>query len=118
MIDQLSPADFNAWRASLPAGAPAPIVLDVREPWELQTASVREDGFRLLHIPMRAVSARIFDLKEELPADQPIACLCHHGARSQQVANFLAQNGFTQVLNIAGGIDAWSRQRDASVPLY
>ncbi|MDO8756350.1 MAG: sulfurtransferase, partial [Polaromonas sp.] len=44
MIDQLSPADFNAWLASLPAGGPAPIVLYVREPWEVQTASVKEDG--------------------------------------------------------------------------
>ncbi|WP_096663741.1 rhodanese-like domain-containing protein [Polaromonas sp. AET17H-212] len=118
MIDQLSPADFTAWLASLPAGGPAPIVLDVREPWEVQTASVKEDGFRLLHIPMRAVPARIFDLKEELPADQPVACLCHHGARSQQVASFLAQNGFTQVVNLQGGINAWSEQRDASVPRY
>jgi rhodanese-related sulfurtransferase len=118
MIAQLAPANFKAWLESLPAGAPTPIVLDVREPWEVQTASVKEDGFTLVHIPMRAVAARIFDLKEELPADQPLACLCHHGARSQQVAHFLAQNGFTQLVNIAGGIDAWSQQRDASVPLY
>ncbi len=105
-------------RASLPAGAPAPIVLDVREPWEVQTASVKEDGFRLLHIPMRAVPARIFDLKEQLPADQPVACLCHHGMRSLQVAHYLEQNGFTQVVNLQGGIQAWSQQRDASVPQY
>ncbi|MGC1174835.1 rhodanese-like domain-containing protein [Polaromonas sp.] len=118
MIAQLSPADFNAWRDSLPAGAPTPLVLDVREPWEIQTASVKEDGFTLVHIPMRDVPARLEELKEELPADQPVACLCHHGARSMQVANYLAQNGFTQVVNLHGGINAWSAQRDTSVPRY
>jgi rhodanese-related sulfurtransferase len=45
----------------------------------------------------------------ELPQDRPVACLCHHGARSQRVAMFLAQNGFSRVANVAGGIDAWSR---------
>jgi rhodanese-related sulfurtransferase len=118
MIAQLPPAQFSAWRDSLDANAPVPVVLDVREPWELQTASVTEDGFTLLRIPMREVPARVDALREELGADQPIACLCHHGMRSLQVANFLAQSGFTDVVNLQGGIDAWSRQRDASVPLY
>lgn len=118
MIPQLAPADFAAWLASLPASAPAPIVLDVREPWELQTASVKVDGFTFVHIPMRDIPTRIEQLKEELPPDQPMACLCHHGARSMQVANFLAQNGFTQVVNLHGGINAWTQQRDASVPVY
>jgi rhodanese-related sulfurtransferase len=79
---------------------------------------VKEDGFTLLCIAMREVPARLAQLQEELPADQPMACLCHHGMRSLQVANYLAQNGFTQVVNLQGGIDAWSQQRDAAVPLY
>jgi rhodanese-related sulfurtransferase len=118
MIVQLAPADFSAWRDNLPAQAPRPVVLDVREAWELQTASVKEDGFTLLCIAMREVPARLAQLQEELSADQPMACLCHHGMRSLQVANYLAQNGFTQVVNLQGGIDAWSQQRDAAVPLY
>jgi len=118
MIDQLSPAHFNAWRDSLGADAPAPVVLDVREPWELQTASVTEDGFTLLRIPMREVPARVDQLREQFDADHPIACLCHHGMRSLQVANYLAQSGFTQVVNLHGGIDAWAKQRDTAVPLY
>jgi rhodanese-related sulfurtransferase len=44
--------------------------------------------------------------------------LCHHGVRSQQVAMFLARQGFEHVVNIAGGIDAWSIERDASVAQY
>lgn len=114
MIAQLSPADFAAWRDN--AGT-LPVVLDVREPWELQTASVKEDGFRLVHIPMREIPARIAEL-QEASAGQPIACLCHHGMRSLQVANYLAQSGFTEVVNLQGGIDAWSQQVDPSVPIY
>ena len=114
MISQLSPADFTAWRDSLGEGAPAPVVLDVREPWEMQTASVKADGFELVAMPMRSVPARYL----ELDRDRPIACLCHHGARSAQVAHFLMQNGFSAVVNIHGGINAWSQQRDPGVPMY
>jgi len=120
MISQLNPADFTAWRDSAQATAPGapPVVLDVREPWELQTASVKEDGFRLVRIPMREIPARLAELQEAGGTDQPIACLCHHGMRSLQVANYLAQSGFTEVVNLQGGIDAWSQQVDPSVPVY
>ena len=112
MIAQVNPAELSTWFAS--QGDAAPLVLDVREPWELQTASVRANGFELLAIPMGEVPARL----AEIPASRPLACLCHHGARSQRVAAFLAQNGFDQIANIAGGIDAWSTQLDATVPHY
>lgn len=112
MIDQVRPADLAAWFAQ-DADAPA-VLLDVREPWELQTASVAPAGFRLLAIPMNEIPARLSELDE----NQRIACLCHHGARSQRVAAFLHQNGFAQLANVAGGIDAWSAQHDPSVPRY
>jgi rhodanese-related sulfurtransferase len=111
MIAQVRPSEFNAWLQQQPD---TPLVLDVREPWEVQVASVAGDGFEVVAIPMNQVPARI----GELPQDRPIACLCHHGARSQRVAMFLAQQGYTDVANIAGGIDAWSRERDPGVPLY
>jgi rhodanese-related sulfurtransferase len=115
MIEQLSPTQFEAWRdAAQPA---LPIVLDVREPWELQTASVTADGFVLLHIPMQSVPGRLAEL-EQHGIDQPIACLCHHGMRSMQVANYLAQNGFTAVVNLQGGIAAWAEQLDTSIAQY
>ncbi|MBA4254283.1 MAG: sulfurtransferase [Polaromonas sp.] len=95
-----------------------PLVLDVREPWELQTAAIANDpatnGFQVLHMPMRTVPARYLELDKH----QPVACLCHHGARSMQVAMFLENNGFTQVVNIQGGIHAWATEVDARVPLY
>lgn len=124
MIAQLNPSDFAAWREqaaadiSAVASAALPVVLDVREPWEVQTASVKVDGFTLLCIPMRDVPARLAALLAAHGADHPIACLCHHGMRSQQVANYLVQNGFGEVVNLQGGIDAWSRQVDASVARY
>jgi len=117
MIPQLNPADFSAWRDNAAAAPALPVVLDVREPWELQTASVKEDGFRLVHIPMREIPQRLAEL-QEAGADQAIACLCHHGMRSLQVANYLMQSGFTEVVNLQGGINAWSQQVDRSVPLY
>lgn len=112
MIDQVRPADLAAWFAQ-DADAPA-VLLDVREPWELQTASVAPAGFTLLAIPMNEIPARLSELDE----NQRIACLCHHGARSQRVAAFLHQNGFAQLANVAGGIDAWSAQHDPAVPRF
>jgi rhodanese-related sulfurtransferase len=113
MIEQVRPSGLADWMAAQ-AGAEPPLVLDVREPWEVQTASVRPDGFEVVAIPMNEIPARI----AQLDPGRPVACLCHHGARSQRVAMFLEQNGFTRVANIAGGIDAWSAERDAGVPRY
>ena len=111
MIDQIAPQDFPAWIA---AQKQSVTLLDCREAWELQTASVRADGFDLKHIPMNDTPARL----AELDAQAPVAVLCHHGFRSQRVAQFLAQNGFGTVANIAGGIAAWSQSVDASVAQY
>ncbi|MEJ7688843.1 MAG: rhodanese-like domain-containing protein [Variovorax sp.] len=112
MIDQIRPAELSDWFAR--DAAAQPVLLDVREPWELQTASVVPHGFALVAMPMNEVPARL----AELDPAQRIACLCHHGARSQRVAAFLAQNGFAEVANVAGGIDAWSAQQDPSIPRY
>ena len=117
MTPQLAPSQFAAWRDAASTEA-LPIVLDVREPWERQTASVTADGFTLLHIPMRELPARVNELLATLGDAQPIACLCHHGVRSQQVATFLRQNGFSDVVNLQGGIAAWSQQIDPSIPQY
>lgn len=111
MIAHVRPAQLTEWLAQAHG---APLVLDVREPWELQTASVRAEGFELLAIPMGELPARL----DTLDKDRPIACLCHHGARSLRVAAFLEHHGFEQVANVTGGIDAWSHERDPAVPRY
>lgn len=110
MIAQITPTDLPQWLQ----GQTDPVVLDVREPAEWQAASVQADGFTLVQLSMNEIPARLV----ELDPQRPIACLCHHGARSQRVAQFLLQNGFENVVNIAGGIDAWSLQRDPGVPRY
>lgn len=111
MIEQVRPSGLAAW---LQTQAGPAIVLDVREPNELRLAAIEPLDFDLIAIPMNEIPARL----AELDPDRPIACLCHHGARSQRVALYLASNGFATVANIAGGIDAWSLERDPSVPRY
>jgi rhodanese-related sulfurtransferase len=111
MVTQLAPTQLSHWLQTVHGQA---TVLDVREPFEVQAASVQAHGFTLLHIPMALVPLRL----SELDPTQPVACLCHYGVRSQQVAHFLAQHGFTQVANITGGIDAWSTTLDSSVARY
>ncbi len=88
-----------------------PVLLDVREPWEVQTASI--PGSTLM--PMGEVPSRAH---QELDPDQPLIVLCHHGARSLNVTMWLRQQGFEQAQSLSGGIDQWSRSVDPSVPLY
>lgn len=111
MIDQVRPSDLEAWLQTQPRPA---LVLDVREPEELQIAAIRPNGFDLQVIPMNDIPGRL----AELDPERPVAVLCHHGGRSQRVAMYLASNGFGAVANIAGGIDAWSLECDGSVPRY
>lgn len=113
MIEHIRPRDLAQWLASARAQG-TPVVLDVREPHELQMASVKPDGFTLVTIPMGVVPVRL----SELDPHQPIACLCHHGGRSMQVAQFLQSRGFEHVVNVAGGINAWSAELDPAIPRY
>ena len=116
MTPQLRASDFAAWRDSTLATTPdrLPVVLDVREPWELQTASIRAQGFDTLAVPMRSIPEQVAALDRK----RPIACLCHHGMRSQYAAQLLERHGFADVVNLQGGIDAWSCELDPTVPRY
>jgi rhodanese-related sulfurtransferase len=113
VIPQVRPAQLATWlQESAQHGAA--VVLDVREPVELQIAPVTPNGFTLMAIPMGEITTRL----AELDASQPIACLCHHGVRSHRVAAFLRAQGFEHVVNIAGGVAAWSQELDANVAQY
>ena len=107
-MQNVTAPDLAQWLAD--PSRPAPVLLDVREPWELATAAIAS----CVSIPMREIPAR----SEELDDETPIVCICHHGARSANVAMFLESLGFKQVFNLQGGIDAWSRQVDPAVPTY
>lgn len=87
----------------------APVVIDVREPNEYQICNL---GARL--IPMNTVPARL----EEIPRDRDVVVHCKSGMRSQRVAEFLAQNGYTRVSNLAGGILAWAAEIDPTMQKY
>lgn len=86
------------------------VLLDVREPFEVKLAALP----RSLQVPMRQLPAHLHELDRE--AD--IVVLCHHGGRGQRVAQFLRMQGFARARNLDGGIDAYSKRVDASVPRY
>jgi len=103
----MTPAQFLARSAE-----PKPVVLvDVREGWELEVAAVRVP---VVHIPLGQLTARF---KELNPATETVV-ICRSGGRSMQAAHFLAGQGFEKVHNLAGGILAWSRDIDPSIPAY
>lgn len=97
--------------ARLKQQSAAPVLVDVREPLEVQLACI--EGAVLM--PMGEVKARAH---QELDPDAHIVVLCHHGARSLSVTAWLRREGFENVQSIAGGIDAWSREVDPAIPRY
>ena len=107
-MEILSAPQLAAWLAD--PSRPRPFLLDVREPWEFDLC--RLDDATLM--PMNPIPARLDDLDE----DAEIVCICHHGARSMQVAAFLERNGFGKVSNLTGGMHAWALQVDASMAKY
>ena len=86
-------------------------LIDVREDWEYATAHV--DGSVL--IPMGQFTARAH---QELDPEDRLLIMCHHGARSLSVTNWLRQQGYDAAQSVAGGIDAWSGSIDPKVPRY
>lgn len=87
-----------------------PLLLDVREPAEYEHCYIPGS----ILIPMGDIMARI----AELEPDQETVVICHHGRRSHQVCLYLEQQGFSQVINLEGGVDAWAKQVDPSMPTY
>jgi len=87
------------------------VILDVREPWEIKTASLPGST----NIPTNDIPARS---KEELDPAKHIVVICHHGVRSMNVTAWLRQQGFDRTQSLNGGIDRWAREIDPKVPLY
>src|SRR5947209_14829446 len=88
------------------------LLLDCREADEVATARIAGST----RISMREIPAHIGELESDKAGR--IVVHCHHGGRSMRVTQFLRQQGFLQVQNMAGGIDAWSQQIDPAVPRY
>lgn len=107
-MQQLTAMQLRAWLDD-PARSP-PVLLDVREPWELDVCGLA--GAKPM--PMAAVPARYAELGRE----DDLVIVCHHGARSFQVAMFLEHQGFTHIYNLYGGLAAWARDVDPAMPTY
>jgi len=106
MVHEISVQDLKARRDR----GEQPLVIDVREAWELQLASIPD----VVHVPMNEIPARL----GEFSRDTETVVLCHAGGRSMRVAQYLVNQGFTKVANLSGGIAAWSQYVDATVPQY
>lgn len=87
-----------------------PLLLDVREPSEFSICRI--DGAQL--VPMREIPGKVRDLDH----DRETVVICHHGIRSHQVALFLERYGFSNLINLTGGVAAWARDVDPSMPTY
>ena len=105
-MQQISPTQLAQ---ALEAGE-KPLLLDVREQWEFNHCRI--EGSQLM--PMQTVPLRL----EELDPDKRIVCICHHGARSMQVGLFLESRGYSNVVNLNGGVAGWARSVDPTMPTY
>ncbi len=85
-------------------------ILDVREAWELDVCRISgSDAIRMAELPRRL---------DELARDRPVVIVCHHGVRSRQVVFWLRHGGWTNVINLDGGLDAWARRVDPDMATY
>ena len=107
MVEELSPREVARRLREEPERL---VLLDVRDPFERELALIEPS----LHIPIGQVTQRT----SEIPHDREVVVYCHHGSRSMMVAAYLEQNGYAKVANLTGGIDAWSRTVDPTVPRY
>jgi len=107
-MTQITPGLLRQWLAD--TGRKPPVLLDVREPWEYQTCRI--EGSTLA--PMNTIPARA----QELDPQTATVVICHHGTRSLQVALFLERNGFANLYNLQGGVNAWANQVDPAMPRY
>jgi rhodanese-related sulfurtransferase len=97
-------------RDYLDAAQPQPLLLDVREPWEFDKARI--DGSTL--VPMRSVPEQLGALDPQ----RETVVICHHGIRSRMVGRYLESQGFSNVINLSGGVAAWASDVDRQMPTY
>ena len=109
-IKTISAADFAQKRAQNPNLQ----VLDVREWWEVERAKLPG----CLHLPLSEFSQWSSQVQELLDPNQPVVVICHHGVRSAQVCAWLQDQGYAQVENLGGGLEAYALQVDPTLPRY
>jgi rhodanese-related sulfurtransferase len=87
-----------------------PLLLDVRQPWEYSICKIENS----VSIPMSQIPAKI----EDLDMQRETVVICHHGIRSRSVGRFLEQAGFSNVINLSGGVAQWASTVDKQMPTY
>lgn len=107
-MKEITPSELTAM-LNQPMAVPV-LLLDVREVWEWELAHLPGS----VHIPMNLIPIR----HNELPDETLIVAICHHGVRSLQVANYLKNVGFDQVVSLQSGLDGWAVQVDPSIRRY
>jgi len=105
-MQNFTPTELNTYLQQ----TASPYLLDVREEWEFNVCHLENSCL----IPMRTIPMHL----DQLPKDQDIVVICHHGIRSRMVASFLEQNGFERVINLSGGVAGWAVEVDPHMPTY
>ncbi len=87
-----------------------PLLLDVRQPWEFDVCKIENS----ILIPMSQIPAKI----DSLDAEREIVVICHHGIRSRSVGRYLEHAGFSNIINLSGGVDQWAKTVDKQMATY
>ncbi|WP_410497743.1 rhodanese-like domain-containing protein [Chitinibacter sp. S2-10] len=107
-MQHMTPGELKNWLED--STLDAPILLDVREPWEFALCQIAGSQ----NIPMGNIAADL----ARLDPDACYVVICHHGVRSYQVAGFLERQGFEKMVNLDGGVAAWAEQVDHNMARY
>lgn len=106
-MEQIDVGTLKVWRDA----GQCPRVVDVREKDEWDLVHLEDSTW----IPLSRFQD---EAPRQLKADEPVALLCHHGVRSFHAGQYLESLGFRRVINIGGGIDAWAKCIDRTLPTY
>ena len=106
-MQNFSPSQLHEYLAN---AENAPLLLDVREPWEYERCYI--EGSVL--VPMGDLNAKL----AELDPQRETVVICHHGIRSRHVGMQLEHIGFTNIINLSGGVNAWAREVDPQMAIY
>ena len=87
-----------------------PLLLDVRQPWEFELCKIENS----MLVPMSQIPAEF----ESLDSNRETVVICHHGIRSRSVARYLEQNGFSNIINLSGGVKEWAKTVDKQMATY
>lgn len=109
-----SPKQLQDYLTQFSGNEPAPLLLDVREPWEFEYCHI--EGSVL--IPMGKLAAKIDSLEAEIGFTRDIIMICHHGIRSRQMGYYMEQAGFKSITNLDGGVERWAEDVDSAMRRY